>query len=309
MMNVRAYLYDAFTDRPFGGNVAGVVLDASVLDAKTMQRIAAELHAPTTGFVVGQEPGSPPTFDVRYFTPRQEIDLCGHVTVALFTALVAEGRCQAQPEGIRAHQRTLAGELPVLLYSGEDGEVTVEMEQRPAYFEPPSVKRRAVQEMLGDVPLHSSLPVEIASTGLRHLMVPFPRIGELARLDPDFGALARLSHTLKVDTVCTFALSPEVTTRVRVRDFCSSIGADEEAASGTTSGALACYLAKHGVISPDQSGEMRVQVEQGVEMGRPSWIEARLTQVDATVQRVCVRGRAIEVLKGELHCYHNACFK
>lgn len=111
---------------------------------------------------------------------------------------------------------------------------------------------------------------------------------------------AQLSQTLKVDTVCAFALSPEAKAQVRMRDFCSAIGADEEPASGTTSGALGCYLVKHGVISANQQGEVRVQVEQGVEMGRPSWIEVRLTRVKGAGQRVGVRGRAIEVLKGKL---------
>jgi len=301
-MNIQVYLFDAFTDHPFGGNVAGVVPNASGLSAQVMQQIAAEVNAPTTGFVVGHEPGSSPTFAVRYFTPRQEIDLCGHVTVALFTALAAEGLCQAKPEGTRVRLSASAGELAIFLYPGKDGRVVVEMGQRLPYFESPSIEPKAVQQILGDVPLHPSLPIEIASTGLRHLVVPFPKVEDLAKLNPDFKALAQLSHTLKVDTVCVFAQSPEATDHVRVRDFCSGIGADEDPASGTTSGALACYLAKHNIVSPHQGGEVRGQVSQGVEMGRPSRIEARLNLLRETVQRVCVRGEAICTLKGEMNC-------
>ena len=300
MAGLRVYLYDAFTDRPFGGNVAGVVLDASGLGPEARQRIAAELNAPTTGFVVGHKATSPPILVVRYFTPRQEIDLCGHVTVALLTALAAEGRCQAQPEGTPVRLHTLSGELVARLYLGNGGRITVEMEQRLPDFELPPVQRRAVEEILGGATLHPSLPVEIASTGLRHLMVPFASVEGLARLNPDFRALGQLSRSLPVDTVGAFALSPQASGQVRLRDFCPGIGADEESASGTTSGALACYLVKHRVVSPDQAGKVRVQVSQGVEMGRPSRIEAWLEVRGEEIRRVCVRGQAVRALEGRL---------
>lgn len=301
-MGLGVYLYDAFTDHPFGGNAAGVVLDAATLDPQSMQRIAAELNAPTTGFLVGCEDGPLPTFLVRYFTPRREIALCGHATVAVFSALAGEGRCEVQPQGACLLQRTSAGEFPVLLYPAEEGAITVEMEQRLPYFASPAVRRPAVQQILGNVPLHPSLPVEIASTGLRHLVVPFAQVADLADLNPDFRALARLSRTLHVDTVCAVALPPEPVPYARIRDFCSGIGADEEPASGTTAAAVTCYLAKHRRIAAGDVGELNLRVEQGVEMGRPSWIHVRLTHMAGVLRRVSVRGRAIKTLTGELHC-------
>ncbi|MDI7277768.1 MAG: PhzF family phenazine biosynthesis protein [Anaerolineae bacterium] len=297
---LRVYLYDAFTDRPFGGNVAGVVLDGSGLSPETRQRIAAELNAPTTGFVVAHRATSPPILVVRYHTPRQEIDLCGHVTIALLTALAAHGRCRVQPEGTAVRLHTLAGELVARLHPGDRGDITVEMEQRFPDFGPPAVQREAVEGILGGVALHPSLPLEIVSTGLRHLMVPFAAVEDLARLDPDLRALARLSRCLPVDTVCAFAVSALPGGQVRMRDFCPGIGADEEPASGTTSGALACYLVKHRAVSPDQAGQVRVLVSQGVEMGRPSRIDVLLEVSDGAVRRVRVRGQAVCTLRGRL---------
>ncbi len=292
---LHVYLYDAFADQPFAGNVAGVVLDAARLTAEEMQHIAAELGAPTTGFLVGVEPGVPPSFVVRYFTPRQEIDLCGHVTVALFTALMDECRCHEGTVRIR----TSAGELDVRLFKQAQG-LTVAMDQRLPSFETPSADAATIRESLGSVLLHGCLPVEIVSTGLRHLVVPFARIGDLSELNPDVAALARLSRSVRVDTVAAFATHAGTPHAVRLRDFCPGIGADEEPASGTTSGALACYLMKHGLLFPGQQGEARVLVEQGVEMGRPSHIEAIVALSGNEVQRVCVRGRAVRTLSGEL---------
>jgi PhzF family phenazine biosynthesis protein len=99
---IAVYLYDSFTDRPYAGNVAGVAPRAEGLGAAAMRRVAPELGAPTTGFVVGREPGPVPAFDVRYFTPRREIALCGHVAVAVFTRLAEEGRCETAAGGAGA---------------------------------------------------------------------------------------------------------------------------------------------------------------------------------------------------------------
>lgn len=300
-MDIQVFLYDSFTQETFGGSPAGVVLNAGDLDLEIMQKIALELNAPTTGFVVGYEAGVPPVYSVRYFTPHQEIDLCGHVTIALFTALGTHGNHRFSGEEARLRLKTPSGELSVLLHSGNDGNPLVEMDQKLPYFETLSqIEWGAVQEVLGNVPLHPILPVEIASTGLRHLIVPYRSLEDISRLVPDFEAVIRLSRKLKVDTVCAFAPVENRPAYFRLRDFCAGIGDYEEPASGTTSGALTCYLFRHRLVAPDKAGDVRVVVEQGVEMGRPSKIEARLTVKDGNITRVSVKGQAILVLEGTI---------
>jgi len=264
-----------------------------------MQRIAAELNAPTTGFVEAHAPGPPPVFHIRYFTPRQEIDLCGHVTVAIFIALAAEGKCEPGHGPVIAYQRTSAGDLPVRLFPGPGGQPIVEMQLRLPTFEPAPVEDEVVRGVMGGTRLHPTLPVEVVATGLRHLAVPFARTEDLSGLDPDFKALAGLSRDLKIDTVCAFAPTGRRGC-VRLRDFCAGIGVDEEPASGTTSGALACYLAKHRVVLPDHGGEVRVRVDQGIEMGRASRIEARVGMGGDAFRHVRVQGRAILVMEGSI---------
>jgi len=296
---VRVFLYDAFTERPFGGNPTAVFLDAHHLDAREMQQIATELQAPNTAFAVRTEAADPPRFHVRYFTPQREIDLCGAADVAIFTALVDEGRVRPHAAGATAGHLTAAGELPVKLYTAPAG-VTVEMAQRRPCFFNGAPATAQIEEILGGLPSSLSLPVEIVSTGLRHLIVPFASVADLGRVKPDFPALAEFASSLDVHTVCVFALSRRMPACVRVRDFCPAIGADEEPASGTTAGALACYLAKYSRISPDHNGNIHVAVEQGVEIDRPSAIQVRLHLCGNTIERVTVRGRAVRTLQGEI---------
>ena len=96
---MKYYIVDAFTDRPFGGNPAGVVLlgEEAFPDEELMIKIAAELRFSETAFVRGIAPAE---YHLRYFTPKAEVELCGHATVASFALLHklggAEGRCMCQ---------------------------------------------------------------------------------------------------------------------------------------------------------------------------------------------------------------------
>ena len=102
---MRYYIVDTFTDKPFGGNPAGVVLldsDAFPED-RLMQQIASELRYSETAFVKRH---SAQEFTIRYFTPKAEVELCGHATIASFFLLhqkgLASGKCLCH---------TLAGDL------------------------------------------------------------------------------------------------------------------------------------------------------------------------------------------------------
>src|SRR6266536_65567 len=130
MATVPVYLLDSFAAQRFGGNPAGVVLLQRPASAAWMQGVAAELGAATTGFV------DLPTArrgdaQVRFFTPRQEIDACGHVTVAIATVLVATGTWEPGKAAVQA-----AGGSYDLLLRHDDHGVIVEMRQQLQHFEP-----------------------------------------------------------------------------------------------------------------------------------------------------------------------------
>jgi len=105
---MRFFIVDAFTDTLFGGNPAGVVLLEAGADfplEKQMLLTAAELRYSETAFVKALGDGK---FHTRYFTPTDEVDLCGHATIGAFTVLLSEGIVHA---GETCLNQTLAGDL------------------------------------------------------------------------------------------------------------------------------------------------------------------------------------------------------
>jgi trans-2,3-dihydro-3-hydroxyanthranilate isomerase len=261
-------------------------------DERWMQGVAADIGAPTTGFV--DLPRAADDATVRFFTPKTEIDACGHVTVAVATALVEEGTWQ--PEAMRAWGvSSSGGRVPLLIGADEDGRaVLVTMRQRLAQFE-----RRddaAVGPILGQARLDSKLPIVVAGTGLRHLLVPVSSASDLAALVVEREPIERLSAEHGVDTVGVYALSDEDgDVEIRMRDLCAGIGAVEEPASGTTSGALALALQWIGAV-PDSA---TIAVTMGVEMGRPSRLGVRLESGDDG-GAANVSGTARRLLTGRL---------
>ena len=120
---------------------------------------------------------------------------------------------------------------------------------------------------------------------------------------PDDVALRDFSRSAGIDTIGVWTpLGHEAgRLRVRVRDLCHGVGDPEEAASGTTNGALACHLWRRGRARPDVAGMIAVEAEQGFEMGRPSLVSTRLSVREDTVAEVRVGGRARRRLAGDFY--------
>jgi PhzF family phenazine biosynthesis protein len=281
-------LYDAFAARRFGGNVAGVVISEAAIAPSLMQDIASELGAPTTGFT---QAGAGQPVSIRFFTPRQEIEACGHVTVAVATALVRRGIWPAgdgQAEAI-----TPAGPLPIFLRAAATRSLPATLAglaYRPRPLGREGVTREDAESAFA-ASADPGLPIEVIWTGLRHLIVPVGSQQALARIAPSHAAVTALAASCGADTVCVFAGAGDH--RVRMRDFCAPIGALEEPASGTTSAALATYLTWHAAAPAPTP----LVIEQGTETGRPSRIEVDVqTQRGQTVATVW--GSALRTASG-----------
>jgi trans-2,3-dihydro-3-hydroxyanthranilate isomerase len=265
---VRFALYDSFAAKPFAGNIAGVVVEPW-MDPSLMQAIAAEIGAPATVFVKVDEERE---IRIRFFTPKREIDGCGHVTVAAAAALVEEGMWRPGPDGRRAEVETASGPVP-LRVSTTAGSIMVELIYHPRVVESSPQERRDIEVTLSGVETDSRFPLEVVSTGLRHLIVPFEATHVLGELVLSEQSLIALARPCGIDTICAFAPLGE---SIRMRDLCAPIGVIEEPASGTTSAALGSYVARHLLGAPT-----RIVVEQGVEMGRPSTIEVSVESIAA----------------------------
>ena len=95
-MGIRVVQVDAFTDRPFSGNPAAVVVLDEPGDATWMQNVALEMNLAETAFLVRRKDEA---FDLRWFTPAVEVDLCGHATLASAHVLWEEGQSEARRPG------------------------------------------------------------------------------------------------------------------------------------------------------------------------------------------------------------------
>lgn len=278
---MKFYIVDAFTEILFGGNPAGVVLLEDGFDFpedEIMRKTAAELRYSETAFIrrTGEK-----EFNIRYFTPAAEVDLCGHATVGSFCALTDAGLVKSGESYIND---TLAGRLAI-----EVGEGSVLMEMgKPEAISVIGTEDKIEElyrvmgisaENQGIVTVGEKaglvLMPELISTGLPDIMMPVKDEKALADISPDFPALSALSDRYKVTGVHAFTVNAE-DGAVHCRNFAPLYDIDEEAATGTSNGALTYFLYKNGLL---KEGTENVFL-QGEAMDRPSRISSRLTVKD-----------------------------
>ena len=275
---MKYFIVDAFTDTPLGGNTAGVVLleGNDFPDEGLMQAIATELRYSETAFV--RRDGDS-RYTVRYFTPKGEVDLCGHATIATFSLLhrlgLADGPCRL---------RAPAGELEVT--AGQHVMMQMAAPHTIANIE----DTKEIYNALGIRDYQPALPVQVVSTGLPDLMIQVQTVEALNALQPDMEAIAELTRQHEALSFHVFAFGDDGHT-AHVRDFAPAYGVPEESATGTANAALTHYLATHGIIA---TGDHRFL--QGEAMGRPSVVETRL-KADGSVW---VGGSAAIVAEGRL---------
>lgn len=279
MNKMRYYIVDAFTKQPFGGNPAGVVLlDSDCFpEEKLMLHIAAELRYSETAFVKRH---SDKEFTIRYFTPKAEVELCGHATIASFFLLhhegLASGTCLCH---------TLAGDLDI--EAGEKVMMQMAMPRIVATIE----ETEEIYKALGVSNYRPTLPVQIAHTGLPDLMIPLPDVATLQALQPDMEAIASVTKKYEAVSFHVFAFGNDGYT-AHVRDFAPLYDIPEESATGTANAALSYYLQQCGCLGV----EAECNFLQGEAMGRPSVIATRIRKDG----RIYIGGTAAIVAKGEL---------
>ena len=277
---MRYYIVDAFTDHPFGGNPAGVVLleGAPFPTEALMLQVAAELRYSETAFVCRL---SPTEYHLRYFTPKAEVELCGHATIATFSLLhqlrLAEGECLCH---------TLAGDLRI-----EVGE-KVMMQMATPRIVATVEDTDEIYRALGVNDYHPTLPVQIAYSGLPDLMIPVVDVATLNGLQPDLNAISAITQKHKAVSFHVFAFGNDGFT-AHVRDFAPLYDIPEESATGTANAALTHYLQQNG-CSPSVGDFTFLQ---GEAMGRPSVVATRVTD-EGTLY---VGGTAYVLASGEFN--------
>lgn len=289
-------IVDAFTERPFEGNRAGVVLDADGLDDGASLAIAREVNASETAFVSRGEGGE---FGVRFFTPQVEVPLCGHATLAAFLALAEEGRIDAGRGKARATMRCRAGALPISVDREGDRWRVRQTQAKPAFRAvAESAARVAELHGLDAGDLLADLPVRVVSTGLPLLLVPVLDAARLARAKAD-ARLAAFQQGLGAAGSLLYTLDAPTGFRAEMRLFGDAVGIVEDPATGTGAGALGASLVEQRIVAA-RDGVATARFLQGVHVARRSELTAEVSARDGAIEEVAVIGTGVVTVRGTI---------
>jgi trans-2,3-dihydro-3-hydroxyanthranilate isomerase len=274
----RYVVADVFTDTPLAGNPVAVFTDARELDDETMQRLARETNLSETVFVLpaaGEGHAA-----IRIFTPATELPFAGHPVLG--TAFVLAAPLQLGAIVLE----TGVGPVSIELERDESGRIVFGRMTQPIPKIEPFDREAELMAALGLE--RSEVSVERYENGPVFVLVVLPSREAVAALQPDMRALRALGN---VGVSCTAGDG----THWKTRMFAPTFGVDEDPATGSAAGPVACHLARHGLTA---WGDELV-LEQGAEIGRPSTLFARAEGGEGLIDRVTVGGRAVTVARGE----------
>lgn len=299
-VNLSFALYDAFSETPFGGSQAAIITGATEITRETRLCIARELGMPATAFVDAR---GDDWIQVQFMSAVMELPMCGHGTVCLLTHMFDSGEFCIEGET----PRTLTLRLTESSALVEVAQLPNDRFQVMLDINPPTIKPapRAGDLLLalglGVDALDDDLPIEIVCGDFIHLVIPLSGLEAMRAIKPDFDAIVACCHSHDIDTVAVFSHEVEMPcSMIHVRDFCPAVGVAESAAAGTTNAALSSYLYRHGLTQLDGNTAI-VRAEQGIELGRPSSIQSKLTIEGGEIVRLQVGGVATKVLDGQIH--------
>jgi PhzF family phenazine biosynthesis protein len=281
---------DVFGARPFLGNPVAVILDGQGLSEPAMASIATWTNLSETTFVLPPERGG--DYRLRIFTPKAELPFAGHPTLGSAHAfLEAAGRTQVG----RLVQECGAGLVPVAVTSKPDSL------GRTLSFEAPPVSATelpatAAQELLRA--LGAAVPARpeamVMDVGPRWCVLDLADGEMVARLVPDMGLLADLSHKYKLTGVTVFGRCNGREPSLRVRSFAPAAGVPEDPACGSGNVCVGAFLVKTSRL---QEIGTRYSAVQGQEMGRDARL---LVSVSDGGSRIDIGGRAITLIDGTI---------
>jgi len=287
-MKIKVFTVNAFAKTSNGGNPAGVVLNSDDLSDRLMLAIAKKIGFSETAFVQKSDKAD---FKVKIFTTVEEVDLCGHATIAAFYLLADQQIIQAG----KYTQETKAGILGIEILPDK----TVFMDQNlPQYFN--IVDKTLIAESLNISPntIMDDLPIQIVSTGLKDTFIPIKSLNELIQIKPNFEKIKTISKKNDVIGYHLFSLETKFGSTAHCRNFGPLQNIEEEAATGTSSGALSCYLFKYGKINERQINNLIF--EQGYSMNRPSEIKAKLEIDNHNIDKIKVGGISSDIQEIEM---------
>lgn len=289
---------DAFTDKPFGGNPAGVVPSADGLTDKEMQSIANEVNASETAFILISDIAD---FRIRWFTPSKEVLFCGHATVASIYALAEEGKFGMENDGEYSFKvETRIGvitvdvvktdKIQIILHSPKIALVRENIDM-PTFLDALKIKQ-------DELDYNYSIMRE---SNLDYLYVPINGLDALKNIDYDYSKLLKFCERYNFPGVNLFTTETfDKDSIVHSRFFAPLYGIREDPVTGSAQGPLGVYLLINGIIEFCGS-EVNIKSEQGDIMGRPGRVIINVTKDEYNCFSSKLISTAVTVLEGEIY--------
>ena len=297
---------DVFTDHLHGGNPLAVIPDARGLSDAQMQAITREFNYSETVFVF------PPTESantrrVRIFTPEMELPFAGHPTVGCAFVLASMGAIPLNGDETRIVLEEGVGPVPVLIRArgGKPTFAQLTSARLPEIKDPPPPPE-TLCEILSLEPSHiladDMLEPEAVSCGVPYLFIPLKKPEMLSWVKVDAAKWEQALGDYWAPMMYVFSADDWSNIfeggHIRARMFAPGLGISEDPATGSACAALAGFLA---LRADTRDGTLRWDVDQGVEMGRPSRLELEVDLKRGQLAAIRVGGSSVLVSSGTLH--------
>jgi len=270
-MNHQVRVVSVFAADPAGGNPAPIVVDAAGMTDADMQQVARS-HGHESGFVLPAPAGSGCDFEFRFWVPNHEMSMCGHATVGALWLMERLGRLAGDNFTIL----TRSGRVEARIGERTQHGARIEISQPAGKVELLHDADRSRADIIDVLGIHAAdlapLPVQNAATSRVKTLVPLKSVSMLDRLSPDFSRIEALCERIGSTGLYPYAVSDPNAQILDARQFPSSSGYPEDAATGIAASALAFGLLSNGMV---EASERRISIRQGRAMQRPSEISVR----------------------------------
>ena len=301
MKKLITYQVDSFTKERFKGNPAGVVVNADGLNDNQMLMIARELNNSETAFLFSPDDDNCDGI-IRYFTPKTEVPICGHATIAAMYARALEDNL----DSCVLKYKTQIGILPFEIMK-TNGDYQVIMTQ--GKFElSPTFDDDTLIELLNALNLKYSdtdkrCPVQIASTGHSKVMIGIKKRAKLNTMTPNYLALADLSKRINCNGYFVFTFdSDREDTLTYGRMFAPVVGINEDPVTGNANGPLGGYLIQNKIVNY-KDNLFEFNGRQGEGIARPGVVNVTVKIENGQPSLIRIKGDAVVIFKTEIEIW------
>jgi trans-2,3-dihydro-3-hydroxyanthranilate isomerase len=281
------YIVDVFGSEKYSGNQLAVFTDTNCITSDEMQQIAHETNFSETTFITGYNLDMN-IFDVRIFTPFQEVPFAGHPTLG--TAFIANQHF-LNGSANNIYLNLTAGKIPVTKIE----DILWMNQLQPQFGEQFDIKKIAKVLELSDKDILPDYPIEIVSTGLPFILVPLANLSALKKARYNVTAAENLLRDSKTKEIMVFTRDTyDSSHQIASRVFVPEYGIVEDAATGSANGCLSAYLLKYNVF---KTNSIEISVAQGYEINRKSILYHR-SKLTNNAYDLNIGGKVISVAEG-----------